>query len=328
MNPQIGQNIGGYLLLRTISTNAVASTYECVSQQTGRPFIIKIAKQAWKNCETLAALSIEPGFARAWEISPNEILRREFVALNDLKEMELCLPIVRESGRWEGLNFTLFEHFGGETLASRMSSGRLVSLRVLADVCLAVHDLRMAGLFHGNLHPGSILVNEKNVLLCDIGLPFVEFDENNEDAISRLVTNPEYYPFLDPRHDIFAIGILLYFFFCRVHPMKPKALHTFKNPVRISRRVLGLLNQARLRGANRYATTISDLLNPTQTTADIGVEIEDLILRTLGIWRSEDPSGNAMIDMVPESWLDNELGLTSNWTLADTADALDFLSVN
>ena len=98
-------------------------------------------------------------------------LEREAKAISKLSHPNICT--LYDIGNENGLDFLVMEYLEGETLAQRLSSGRLPLadvLRYAAEVASALDKAHRAGVVHRDLKPGNIMLTKAGAKLLDFGL--------------------------------------------------------------------------------------------------------------------------------------------------------------
>jgi Tol biopolymer transport system component/predicted Ser/Thr protein kinase len=155
---------------------------------------------------------------------------REARAVSHLSHPHICA--LYDVGNQDGAEYLVMEYVEGETLADRLRRGPLPLSQVLrygAQIAEALHHAHRAGITHRDLKPGNVMVTGSGAKLLDFGLAkFVEpahiFSDESAPETARPLTaegaivgtfqymSPEqlHGSTVDPRSDIFSLGILLY----------------------------------------------------------------------------------------------------------------------
>lgn len=155
---------------------------------------------------------------------------REARAVSHLSHPHICA--LYDVGNQDGSEYLVMEYIEGETLADRLRRGPLPLSQVLrygAQIAEALHHAHRAGITHRDLKPGNVMVTATGTKLLDFGLAkFVEpahiFSDDSAPETARPLTaegaivgtfqymSPEqlHGSTVDPRSDIFSLGILLY----------------------------------------------------------------------------------------------------------------------
>lgn len=117
--------------------------------------------------------------------------------------------------------FIVMEYVEGETLARRLSRGKLgvrEAIRVCSQVADAMHHAHGLHIYHRDLKPANILIDRAgNARVCDFGLALHEDDQREhrgEVSGTRAYMSPEQIQgnvhLLDGRTDIWSLGVILY----------------------------------------------------------------------------------------------------------------------
>jgi len=330
-----GTIIESFMLTKLLCQTAAADLYQSIHVETGERYLTKIALSDWRelpgavNCR---AFEFAPGLARRWQVSPSELLRRETMHLQDLEDLELALPKPLVLQELEGATFACYAFFDGVTLASLLERNAEITGRTLANLFSAVQRLEARRLFHGNLQPESILIGPDGVLLVNTTMSGAEFSASDMQRIERCVTTPEYYPFLDPRQDQLALGILIYLLFTGKQLWNLDQLDREERAARrAGPRLSQLIDEARERGANRFVRSILSFRNPAQVKRRTAGEYEELILKTLGFARTGQGINAGVVEIIENTWLDawfhSALGVAEQepqrvWGLTEAAATL------
>ncbi len=303
----LNTEIGGFKLTGLISETGAAQLFDCIQLKTGQPFLCKLARRQW-SCDTqdqLQGFKFSFSTAQDWDLTPSELLQLECEFLAQLKEPEsYCLPKLAKTGEHANRAYAIFEHFPGESLKTSLFRYIPPEPPLLLSLLSAIHRLHSAGMFHGNIQPSSILINEQEVLLLDTTFGAALFTDSSCQDLLRCCTSPRYYPTLHPAHDQLAVGLLLYQLHAGRHPLETSAAQPMKRPRRRIGPVLArFYDQAREQGASRYVSDLLEFVNPSQIIEDLAVQTERLILNTVGLQRKGIGSADEMLEAVPGSWL-------------------------
>ena len=136
-------------------------------------------------------------------------------------------------------------------------------LRLITDVCEAVHSAHQQGIIHRDLKPGNILIDESGkVKVLDFGIARVlDVDSQDRDVQTRtgnLVGTPAYMSpeqmaadsrQVDTRTDVYSIGVIAYELLCGRKPHKIDEL-PLDEAIRQKQQTVGRLStgDSRLRG--------------------------------------------------------------------------------
>jgi eukaryotic-like serine/threonine-protein kinase len=128
------------------------------------------------------------------------------------------IAAVFDLGEWEGRPFLVTEFPDGETLAQRIAQ-KPARFSDLLDLCEQVTDAldaaHSAGVIHGGLHPANILLTRKGeVRVEDFGLAALVAaaggDRSTPAPVSCQAPEQVRGEEIDPRSDLFALGVILY----------------------------------------------------------------------------------------------------------------------
>jgi Tol biopolymer transport system component len=174
----------------------------------------------------VAVKVLPPDFAR--DAAARQRFDREARIVASLNHPHICTLF--DVGHTDGADFLVMEYLEGETLAARLTRGKLPldqALRHGIEIAGAVAAAHAAGIVHRDLKPGNIMLTKQGTKLLDFGLAkgselAVVPDEvtRSGDAHTRAGTimgtvgymSPEQAEGkpLDARSDIFSVGTILY----------------------------------------------------------------------------------------------------------------------
>ena len=132
----------------------------------------------------------------------------------------------------QGVPFLVMEYVAGQTLEQHLESSTLTILRACAwaaDLANALALAHRAGIIHGDVKPGNILITPENkVKLGDFGIARLTTQHS---ASGQLRGTPAYLApeqirneFQDQRSDQFSFGVVLYQMLTGVRPFAGKTL--------------------------------------------------------------------------------------------------------
>lgn len=197
------RHVHGYTLTRLIGQGGFASVYEAERASDGRSFALKLLHRRFLREPSARRTMINEALASASLSHPS------LVALVDVDEdPDLGLYLVSELVR--GVPFASWLESDG-----RIERG----LEMLADVLDGLAVAHAAGVVHGDLKPENILVTDASrVKLCDFGIAQIVGPSKQPRALRIAAGTPHYMApeqlrtdgSLDPRTDLYAMGVLLY----------------------------------------------------------------------------------------------------------------------
>ena len=148
-----------------------------------------------------------------------ERFEREARTIATLNHPHIC--VLHDVGQQDGIDFLVMEYLEGDTLAARLIKGPLTVEQVLqygsqiADALAAAHAREIT---HRDLKPGNIMVGKTGVKVLDFGL--AKFHPDPDETLTagnQMMGTPAYMApeqfegrEVDPRTDIYALGLVLY----------------------------------------------------------------------------------------------------------------------
>ncbi len=221
-DPEPGQRIGAYEVLRTLARGGMATVYAARDTRNGREVAIKL----------LHSLQLHDDDVRAR-------FRREFQALSRLDHPNVLA--VYESGLHADRPWFSMELLRGRTLAEEAEAlralppearfARITSiLRQVARALAYVHD---RGLVHRDVTPGNVIVDDAgHAKLMDFGV--VKEQGTDHTAVGELIGTAAYMApeqiegrELDARTDLYSLGAVLYLLLTGRKPFAAHTLHGF-----------------------------------------------------------------------------------------------------
>ena len=197
------QRIGHYSIVRQIGRGGMGVVYEAIDERLQRPVAIK---------------SILP----ASDPQLRERLVREARTAAAVSHPHICQLF--EIGEHEGEPFIAMELLEGQSLADRLEQGPLQPAEAIStavDVLAALDALHRRAIVHRDLKPSNVFLSTHGVKLLDFGLARpvdrAALDTTALTLPGMLMGTPRYMSpeqarghELDPRTDLFAIGVLLF----------------------------------------------------------------------------------------------------------------------
>src|SRR3954451_14681827 len=155
---------------------------------------------------------------------------REARAISALSSPHICA--IHDVGRADDIEYIVMEYLEGETLADRIARGPLPLspvVRYATEIAEALHDAHRASITHRDLKPGNVMLTASGVKLLDFGLAKLEAPKVfSADSAPATIVNPITAEgtivgtvlymapeqlegrAVDPRTDIFALGVIMY----------------------------------------------------------------------------------------------------------------------
>jgi serine/threonine protein kinase/dipeptidyl aminopeptidase/acylaminoacyl peptidase len=153
--------------------------------------------------------------------------QREARAISKLNHSHICA--LYDVGEHDGTDYLVMEYLRGETLAVRLTKGRLPlrqALRLAIEIADALDAAHTRGIVHRDLKPGNIMLTGSGVKLVDFGLAkevagtapaTAEPGTATLTQATTIMGTPQYMSpeqingaRIDHRADIFAFGAVLY----------------------------------------------------------------------------------------------------------------------
>lgn len=287
-----GARLGSYRIHRQLGTGGWGVVYEALDEARARKVALKIFSPD-RGCNP------EPGREE------ERFVREASLAARIPRHPNLVG--VYEAGILDGLRFIAMELVEGQPLdAWRRGATTRQQARVLKDVARAVHHAHEHGVLHRDLKPGNVLVDRADApRVTDFGLAK---NLNGHDVSLTeqgfVVGTPSYMSpeqaeglrDLDPRSDVWALGVLLY-----------EAL--VGEPPFVGKTPMQILLRAIEEPVVRPSVAVKDKLAPPVDPA-----LEAVCLKALSKEREfRQPTARAFADAL-ELWLDpkpRRLGLNA-----------------
>ena len=209
-----GQTLAHYRILEKIGQGAMGEVYKAEDLKLGRQVAIKLLPPGGPTDEKARQRFLREARSASALNHPNII----------------TIHAIEES---DGLDFIVSEYIGGESLRGRLDRGPLDLLQVLdlgSQVCEALAAAHNINLIHRDIKPANILIGPRGqVKVLDFGLAKIvqtlpsEIDKEAATMVADLTDagqvvgtisymSPEQTrgeP-LDPRTDIYSLGVVLY----------------------------------------------------------------------------------------------------------------------
>ena len=204
--------LGPYEIVALLGTGGMGEVYRARDTRLGREVAVKVLR------EDIAC-------SNDWR----RRFGREAQAISRLAHPHVCALF--DVGKHGEVDYLVMELLSGETLARRLEKGPLPFEQVLllgAQIASALAAAHAAGVTHGDLKPGNVMITSTGVMLLDFGLArtltpkgehvpsdsTASFAVRHEGEVSgtaaymapeRLEGNPG-----DTRTDMFALGAVLF----------------------------------------------------------------------------------------------------------------------
>ncbi len=204
--------LGPYEILARAGAGGMGEVYKARDTRLNRTVAIKVLP---------AALTADP--------DARQRLDREAKAVAALSHPHICSLF--DIGHQDGTDFLVMEFLEGETLAERLTRGKLPldeALRTGIQIADALATAHKAGIIHRDLKPGNVMLTKRGATLLDFGLakpaPVALTAGMTQVATEQPLTGvgtllgtlqymaPEQLQGLpaDARTDVFAFGCVLY----------------------------------------------------------------------------------------------------------------------
>src|SRR5881296_2922370 len=146
-----GTKLGPYEIGAPLGAGGMAEVYRAKDARLDRTVAIKILPTA------------DPDLKLRFE--------REARLIAALQHPHICSLF--DVGHQDGIDYIVFEHLEGETLAHRLQRGPLgldAALKIAVEVADALDRAHRAGVVHRDLKPGNIMLTRTGAKLLDFGL--------------------------------------------------------------------------------------------------------------------------------------------------------------
>lgn len=215
LNDTLPERIGRYAVVRLIGEGGMGAVYEAQQENPRRSVAVKVVRPGAASRETLSRFRREANVLGSMH-HPN------IAAIYEAGAADIPTP----QGVARNVPFFAMELVRGDTLLDFIRHRNLpipARLALFASICDAVDHAHRHGVIHRDLKPGNILVDEQaRPKVLDFGVARAEGAESatlRTDALQVLGTIPYMSPeqispgpnsLLDPRSDIYSLGVILY----------------------------------------------------------------------------------------------------------------------
>lgn len=220
VDPFLGKMVGSYRLARRLGAGGMGAVYEGVHPEAG----FRVAVKLLGGQSALDRELVERFFVEARTL--NQLAHENIVRAIDLGQHP------------EGFYYCVMELLEGETLAALLARGRPTlgrSLELLAQACDALAAAHENGVVHRDLKPANVMIVRHPVTgadlvkLVDFGIAKLQSTHQNVAATvsGTVIGTPAYMSpeqaagrveEIDPRSDLYALGVLAYELVTGQHP--------------------------------------------------------------------------------------------------------------
>jgi serine/threonine protein kinase len=142
-----GLRVGAYEILSRIAAGGMGEVYKARDTRLDR----------------IVAIKALPAGTSADPVSRDR-MEREARAVASLNHPHICT--LHDLGRQDGIDYLVMEYVDGETLAARLSRGRLPiaeALRYVDQIASALGEAHRAGIVHRDVKPANIMLDRKGL---------------------------------------------------------------------------------------------------------------------------------------------------------------------
>jgi serine/threonine-protein kinase len=211
-----GQTLGDYRILRKLGQGGMGQVYLAEQVSLKRNVALKLLKP---------------------ELAANETALKRFIAEahSVAKATHANIVQVYAIGEWQGMHFMALEYVEGRNLrdfvAKKGPPELLLALSIMRQCAAALQRASELGIIHRDIKPENILLTRKGeVKVADFGLsrvlegdrPAVNLTQSGVTMGTPLYMSPEQVEGkpLDPRTDIYSLGITCFHMFAGEPPFK------------------------------------------------------------------------------------------------------------
>jgi serine/threonine-protein kinase len=218
--PVIGRVFSGrYEVLATLGRGGMGTVYRAMDRELDDEVALKV----------LTPVSLEDGTLAVQTLKSEIRLARKITHPNVVRTHDL--------GEFEGVRFLTMEYVPGTTLREVVDRKGPIALgpglQISKQLCRGLSAVHEAGIIHRDIKPQNVMVLPNGVVkLMDFGI--ARTADSGEGAVAReqqTVGTPYYMSpeqaqglALDPRSDIYSVGVVLYELFAGTRPITGKTM--------------------------------------------------------------------------------------------------------
>ncbi len=212
----VGQTLNQYLIRAKLGAGGMGEVYRAWDQRLERDVALKLLSP-----ESLADQAARRAF------------RQEALSLSKLNHPNIAT--IHDFHSHQGADYLVMELIQGQTLTARMESGPLSEIEISeigSQIASALEEAHESGIIHRDLKPANIMISLRGqVKVLDFGIARL-FGDVSTDSTATLTghgivgtlhyMSPEHLrgERLDPRSDIYSLGVVLYEAGCGFRPFR------------------------------------------------------------------------------------------------------------
>lgn len=199
-----GRAIRGYALAERIGFGGMGSVYRAVQPNVEREVAVKIILPAFAN---------HPDFIRRFEVEAQLVARLEHPHIVPLYDY----------WREPSVAYLVMRLLRGGSIQDLLGQGPIsvdVTIRMLEQICSALHSAHRIGIIHRDLKPANVLLDDDlNTYLADFGIAknLGNPDIENQTSADAMIGSPQYMSpeqirssSIRPQTDIYCLGVMIY----------------------------------------------------------------------------------------------------------------------
>ncbi|MBI4815925.1 MAG: serine/threonine protein kinase [Deltaproteobacteria bacterium] len=208
-DPEVGEVIGGYELLKVLGKGGAGSVFRARALDDGAVVSLKVLASSKLRKARLVRRFLDEARTASMVSHPSLVRLIEFIDQEDPRRLAYAMEFV-----------------DGESLREKLNRERALDLasaiRIVLQICDGVDALHESGIIHRDLKPENIMLvgdpNSPKVKLLDYGVAKVVGSESDDsESPGTFVGTPRYMApeqaaggSVDPRSDLFAIGVIIF----------------------------------------------------------------------------------------------------------------------